>query len=162
MPENEFENGDIPEDNLPEEPPKYEDLVVEEPERPVKLAEIEVSKDDAGDMDGDDVVTRTDLQAAMNAITPKFKSKRMNEILGPIMVSDVLTDQYLDYIYFVSMSLIEEEEGNEDVDILGILTGVNVAISKAYQKRHVFDILEIAGVAHEEEMERLSKEILGS
>ena len=158
---NDFENGETPEEALPEEPPKYEDLVTEEPEHPVSLGALEVSRDEAGG-DEDDVVTRTDLQAAMKAITPKFKDKRMEALLQPVMVSRVFPDNYLDLNYLLVMSMIEEHEGEDDIDIVSIITGSQVATSKAYEGKHIIDILEIAGVAHEEEMEKLSKEILGA
>lgn len=156
------ENEEIPEEALPEEPPKYEDLVAEEPERQVTVESLEVPRGEAGEDGEDDVVKRTDLQAAMQAITPKFKDKRMDSLLQPVMVSRVFPDNYLDLNYLLVMSMIEEHEGEDDIDIVGIITGSQVATSKAYEGKHIIDILEIAGVAHEEEMERLSKEILGA
>ncbi len=46
-----------------------------------------------------------------------------------------------------------------DIDFASIVTGNQAATSIGYEGRGRIDILEIAGVAHEEEMEKLSKEL---
>ena len=96
-------------DELIDESPKYDDLVLEEPERNVDIATLEVSKDEVGSDDGD-TVKKTDFQAALAEITPKFKNKRMDDMLQPIIKSRVFADNYLDLNYLLTMSLIEEQE----------------------------------------------------
>lgn len=71
----------------------------------------------------------------------------------------IFPDNYLDLNYLQVMSMIEESEEEEDVDFVGIVSAVQAATSIGYEGRGRFDILEIAGVAHEEEMEKLSKEL---
>jgi len=102
---------------------------------------------------------QSDLQAVLKGLTPKFKNKRLNDLSQPIMVSRIFPDNYLDLNYLLVMSLIEEEEGNSDIDVVGIITGAQVATSIGYEGRGIADRLEIAGVAHEEEYDKLSKEL---
>ena len=153
-------DGVNPEDN--ELIPKYEDVVEEFPERDIKIDDVEVAPSESESED-DEGVHKTDLQTAMAAITPKFRNKRMNEILQPVMSSRVMPDNYLDLNYLLTMMQIEEGEGKlnskgvEDIDILAIITGNQAATSIAYEGRHIADILEIAGVAQESEMENLAK-----
>jgi len=133
-------------------------VVIEDPEQELDLGDYEVGGKTLSDVE-EETPHQTDLQSAMRAIIPKFKDKRMDSLLQPVMVSRVFPDNYLDLNYLLVMAQIEEHEGDDDIDILGIITGVQVATSKAYEGKHIIDILEIAGVAHEQEMENLSKEL---
>ena len=132
-------------------------VVIEEAEQDVDFGDYEVGKS-LSEVE-EETPHQTDLQSAMRAIIPKFKDKRMDSLLQPVMVSRVFPDNYLDLNYLLVMSMIEEHEGDDDIDIVGIITGAQVATSKAYEGKHIIDILEIAGVAHEQEMENLSKEL---
>lgn len=101
----------------------------------------------------------SDLKAVLKSLTPKYKSKRMNELLQPIPVSRIFPDNYLDLNYLLVMSMIEEQEGEDDIDFAAIVTGVQASTSIGYEGRGIADRLEIAGVAHEEELEKLTKEL---
>ena len=124
------------------------DMALDELESPKTLTEAE-----------EETEHKTDLQAAMKALLPRYKNKRMNELLQPAMVSRIFPDNYLDKNFLIVMSLIEEQEGAEDIDIVGTISTVQNATSIGYEGRGRVDILEIAGVAHEEEMEKLTKEL---
>ncbi len=102
---------------------------------------------------------QSDLQSVLKSLSPKFKHARMNDLLQPILVSRVFPDNYLDLNYFLVMSMIEELEGEDDIDVVGIVTGTQVGTSIGYEGRGIADRLEIAGAAQEKEMENLSKEL---
>ena len=132
-------------------------VVIEEAEQETDFGDYEVGKS-LSEVE-EETPHQTDLQSAMKAIIPRFKDKRMDSLLQPVMVSRVFPDNYLDLNYLLVMSQIEEHEGEPDIDIVAIITGAQVATSKAYEGKHIIDILEIAGVAHEEELEKLSKDL---
>jgi len=136
-----------------EEPGEFLDLA----ERDVALDEV-VSPKTLSEAE-EETEHKTDLQAAMKALLPRYKNKRMNDLLQPAMVSRIFPDNYLDKNFLIVMSLIEEQEGAEDIDIVGTISTVQDATSIGYEGRGRVDILEIAGVAHEEEMEKLTKEL---
>ncbi len=151
LPSNNEEEQDLP-------TPEYDNLVIEEPEHVVSLEKFEVQPSESDDGE-DDTVSKTDLQAAMKAITPRFKDKRMDAILQPIMVSRIFPDEYIPLRNWVIACLMLENAHKKGLDILAITTGVQVAISKAWDGKHIIDILEIAGVAHDEELDKLSKDL---
>lgn len=136
-----------------EEPGEFLDLA----ERDVALDALEVGK--TLTEAEEETEHKTDLQAAMKALLPRFKDKRTNDLLQSAMVSRIFPDNYLDKNFLLVMSLIEEQEELDDIDIMGIISTVQDATSIGYEGRGRVDILEIAGVAHEEEMEKLTKEL---
>lgn len=152
------ENEEITADIAPE-PTGYGDIVTEEPEREVDLGEIDEPK--TLTEAEEETEHKTDLQAAMRALLPKFKNKRMNELLQSAMVSRIFPDNFLDKNYLLVMSLIEESEidDNADIDVVGIISAIQDGLSIGYKGQGRIDILEIAGVAHEEEIEKLAKEL---
>jgi len=126
--------------------------------------EREVGIDDLGGMKSladaeDETPHQSDLQSVLKSLSPKFKNNRMNELLQPVMVSRIFPDNYLDLNYLLVMSMIEELEEDSDVDIVGIITGVQVGTSIGYEGRGIADRLEIAGVAQEQELEKMTKEL---
>ncbi len=152
------ENEEMTADIAPE-PTGYGDIVTEEPEREVDLGEIDEPK--TLTEAEEETEHKTDLQAAMRALLPKFKNKRMNELLQSAMVSRIFPDNFLDKNYLLVMSLIEESEidDNADIDVVGIISATQDGLSIGYKGQGRIDILEIAGVAHEEEIEKLAKEL---
>ncbi len=138
--------------------PQYEEIATEVPEREVDLEEYEGPK--TLSEQEEETQQSTDLKAAMRYLIPQYKTPRLNELLQPVMVSRVFPDNYLDLNYLLVMTEIEslETEGG-DVDFAGVVTAVQAATSIGYEGRCRIDILEVAGVAHEEEMEKLSKEL---
>ena len=132
-------------------------LILEEPEQEIVLDDVggglSLSESE------DETSHQTDLQSVLKYLHPKFKDKRLDELLQPIMASRVFPDNFLDLNYLLVMSLIEECEGKADIDIVAIITMVQVATSIGYEGRGRVEDLEVAGVAHEQEMEKLSKEL---
>ncbi len=132
-------------------------VVVEEPEQEIDDegmgAGVSLSESEEGTQH------QTDLQAVLQKLHPKYKDKRLNDLLQPVMASRVFPDNFLDLNYLLVMSLIEECEGDADIDIVSIITMVQVATSIGYEGRGRVEDLEVAGVAHEQEMEKLSKEL---
>jgi len=139
------------------ETPEYEVMLTEEDELEVNLEEHDmprgVSEAEA------DTGTLSDFKAAIASITPKFASKRQNDIMQPIMVGRIPPENVLDLNYLTNMYMIEELEGEEDIDFLAIVTGNQVGISIGFEGRGIIDRAEMYGAARESEMERLSKDL---
>lgn len=145
------------EETVPEQT-RYEDLATEVPEREVDLGDYEVPK--TLSEQEEETEQKTDLQVAMKLLNPAWPSKRLNDIRRPIQVSRVFPDNYLDLNYLLNVTEFEEyEEDAENLDFAAIVTGNQVATAIGYEGRGRIDVLECAGVAHEEEMEKLSKEL---
>jgi len=130
---------------------------MELPEREVDFDEIEMPK--SLSESEEDTEHHTDLQTITMALKPRYKNKRLNDLLQPVMVSRIFPDNYLDKNYLLVMSLLEEEEGKDDIDFVGIVSNVQDATSIGYEGRFRVELIEVAGVAHEEEMQKLSKEL---
>lgn len=145
------------EENFDEEPVSLEAVTIEEPEQ-------EFEFDDLGDIKTlseaeEETPHQSDLQAVLKYLHPKYKDKRLNELLQSAMSSRIFPDNFLDKNYLLVMSLIEEHEGDDDIDIVGIISMVQDATSIGYEGRGRVEDLEVAGVAHDEEMDKLSKEL---
>jgi len=130
-----------------------------DPER--EIEELEVSGGGGGTLSEEESGTqhKTDLQAILGYLHHHYANKRHDEILQSAASSRIFPDNYLDKNFFTAMNLIEEEEGNDDIDIMGIISRVQDAMSRGYEGRQRAEDLELAGAAHEEEMEKLSKEL---
>jgi hypothetical protein len=137
--------------------PTYQDLVTEEPLRNTDIDGVKTPKS-LGEEE-EDTVSRSDLKEAMHKLLPRFRDKRIDDLLQSAMVSRIFPDNYIDKHFLITASLIEEQEPDDDIDVLGIISMVQDGLSIGYEGRGRIDILEIAGVAHEEEMEKLSKEL---
>lgn len=123
---------------------------------------LEVSGGEAGGTLGDaegSAEHETDLQRAMRYLRPTYKDPRFDELMQSAMASRIFPDNYLAKINFTSIMLIEEQEGEPDIDVMGIINKTQDAHSIGYEGRYRGEIIELAGVAHEEEMEKLSKEL---
>ncbi len=132
-------------------------VVMEEPEQEIDLEGYGGS----GSLSEaeEETAHQTDLQAVLKYLHPKYKDPRLNELLQSAMSSRIFPDNFLDKNYLLVMSIIEESEGENDIDILGIISMVQDATSIGYEGRGRVEDLEVAGVAHEQEMEKLSKEL---
>jgi hypothetical protein len=135
----------------------YEDLVEEEPEREIDFGDVEAPK--SLTEAEEETVHRTDIQAILRQLIPKLPNKRMNDLLQPALVSRVFPDNYTDKHFLLSAALIEEQSPDEDVDVVGIISIVQDILSKAYEGRHIADLLELAGAAQEEEMDKLTRDM---
>jgi len=136
--------------------PEYEDMAKEEPERPVDLTVLPKSISE----EEEDTPQRTDLQAVLRTLTPHYKDKVPDEKLQPVMVSRIFPDNMLDSCKLTVLSRIWALDPiNADIDLFGIILATHGAHSIGFEGRGIVDRLEIAGVAHEQEMEKLSKEL---
>lgn len=153
--------GDVPEEEQGEETvapdPEYGDLVQEEPERPVDMSGITVPKSISEEEE--ETISKTDLQAAMHSLLPKFKDSRINELMKTAMVSRIWPDNYMDKHFLIAASLIEEKAEDDDLDVVGTISQVQDGLSIGYEGRCRIELGEIAGVAHEAELEQLSKDL---
>ncbi|MFA5300473.1 MAG: hypothetical protein WC389_19985 [Lutibacter sp.] len=135
----------------------YDEMVQEEPEREIDPSALVLPKSISEEEE--EVVGKTDIQAIVAALTPRFKNKRINELCQSAMVSRIFPDNYTDKHFLITASLIEEMSPEEDVDVVGIISQVQDALSIGFEGRGIADRLEIAGVEHDAELEKLSKDL---
>jgi len=144
------------EQDIDVEPTQYKDLVTEEPMLDVDFNEFKQPK--TLSEEEEETAPRSDLKEAMHRLLPKYKNKRIDNLMQSAMVSRIFPDNYIDKLFLITASVIEEQDPEDDVDVVGIISMSQDGLSIGYEGRGRLDILEIAGVAHEEEMEKLSKE----
>ena len=135
----------------------YEDIVQEVAEREVDPGEIESSRTLAEAEE--ETEHRTDLQAILRILTPTFPTKELNDVLQPAMVSRIFADNMLDKMKLLVLRQLQIHAPTERIDLIGIISMVQDALSIGFEGRGIIDRLEIAGVAHEEEMDKLAKEL---
>lgn len=103
---------------------------------------------------------QTDLQAVLKYLHPKYKDKRLDELLQSAMSSRIFPDNFWAKHRLIVTALVEEyAEDGVDIDIMSIISMTQDALSIGYEGRGRVEDLEVAGVAHEEEMEKLSREL---
>lgn len=133
-------------------------VVTEEPEQALALEDYEGTKTLAEAEE--EAPHITDLQAVLKYLHPKYKDKRLNELLQSAMSSRVFPDNFWAKHRLLVTALVEEYAGDgEDVDVLGIISMSQDALSIGFEGRGRVEDLEVAGVAHEQEMEKLSKDL---
>jgi hypothetical protein len=150
--------GEVPEEEQDDTIPDYEDVKQEEGERPVILEDYKPSVKTATEEE-DENEHKTDIQAILSALTPKFKNKRLNELVKSSMVSRIPPDNLTDKHFLIAAALIEEQIYDDDFDPIGIISQCQDALLIGFEGRGIADRLEIAGVAHEAELDKLSKEL---
>lgn len=133
------------------------DSVIEEAEREVDLGAY-VSPKSLSEAE-EETRQKTDIQAILKVLTPKFSDKELNDILQPAMVSRIFPDNLLDKHKLIVLRELQRHAPTDSIDIIGIISMSQDALSIGYEGRGISDRLEIAGVVHEEEMEKLSKEL---
>ena len=139
------------------EVPKYEDLKTEESERPIDLEEEEISKTLSEQEEETEQIS--DLKVIAKYLHPQYKDKRLNELLQSAASSRIYTDNLLDKNFLLSMSYIEEHEGEKDIDVVGYISMIQDALSRGIEGRQRIEDLELAGVVHEEEVEKLARDL---
>ncbi len=142
-------------ENEEEKVPSYEEMVQEEPEREVDLSKFATTAKTIEEEE-QDTVQKTDIQAILGNLTPKFKNPRINELCQSAMVSRIFADNYQDKHYLIAAALIEEDT---DPDVVAIISQSQDALSIGYEGRGIDDRLEIAGVAGEKDLEKLQKDL---
>ena len=141
------------------EVPEYKDLVVKEPE-----LEVDLEDDDSKSVTEteEESPQTSDIKAVLHAITPSSKYQRVNDLARPAMVSRIFPDNLLDKQKLVVLSLIEEHDENDsDIPVIDYIMNVQDMFSIGYEGRGIIERLEIAGVAHEEELEKMAKDLMG-
>ncbi len=115
-------------------------VVIEEPEQEIDVDEIgkgiSLSESEEG------TSHQTDLQAVLQKLHPTYRNKRLNDLLQPIMASRVFPDNFLDLNYLLVMSLIEEGEGDDDIDIIDIITPSIATFVERHDKWSRLEALE--------------------
>jgi len=154
---NEFNDKDEQfEDDVNDVPAKYEDLVTEEPERDVDLKSLEVKTVTESD---EEAPHTTDLKAILNSLTPKYPDERMKNLLQNAPNSRIFPENLIDKNYLAVISLIEEHDPTDDVDVAGIILGTQDILSIGFEGRGIIEKLKLAGIAHEAELEKISRSL---
>lgn len=136
--------------------PQYEDLVTEVPERDVDFGELEMPKT-LSEAEAE-APQKSDIQAVLRMLTPHFSDTELDEILQPTMVTRIFPDNLLDKHKLIVLRELQRREPTDRVDLIKIISLSQDALGIGYEGRGIGDRLEAAGVVHEEEMEKLSKE----
>ncbi len=142
---------------IPEEPVTYLELKTEDPEREVGIEDYEAPKSLGEESEETEQVS--DLQAALKRLHPQYSDKKLNEVLQSAMVARIPPDHILDKNYLICMAYIEEHADDPNLNIMAVISGVSDATSIGLEGRDRVEILEVAGVAHEQEMEKITKEL---
>lgn len=139
------------------ETPEYDDMVTEEDELPVKLEE-HVMPRTVSEAE-QETTTTSDIQAILRSLTPESKNTELNELCKSAMVSRIPPDVLMDKHFLISASLIEEQCYEEGFNPVQIISQAQDFLMIGLEGQGIIDRLEMAGVAHEAEMEKLSKEL---
>lgn len=138
--------------------PEYEDLVTEE-------AELEVSVEEANGMakgvteSEEEAEMKSDFQAAVRRLFPKYKDEELNDVLQSAMVARTFPENLKDKAYAITLSILEAQEGDPDMDVVGTISKVQDAVGIGYEGRGRIDVIEMAGAAKEEELEKISSQL---
>lgn len=155
-----IEPEDIDDDELedtPNQPIQYEDLVTEEPELEVDFDEYDVPKT-VTETEEDSPQT-SDIKAILKSLTPKSKYPRVNDFTQPAMVSRIFPDNFLDKMKISTFALMEEYGDGVDIPIVDIIMGIQDGLSIGYEGKGIVDRMELAGVARDEEIEKLARDL---
>lgn len=138
-------------------PLKYEDVVIEEDERAVAVGELPK----AGTLSEAEQETEqiSDLKAVLKYLHHQYPDKKLNNILQSAASSRIFPDNLLDKQYAITAPYIEEHGDEAGFDLMGTISIVQDALSRGFEGRQRIEDLEIGGVIHEEEIEKLSKEL---
>jgi len=135
----------------------YEDLQSTEPERDIGDEDAEMPKSLA-EME-EETGQKTDIQAILRILTPKFPSKELNDVLQPAMVSRIFADNLLDKMKLLVLRQLQINAPTDEIDLIGVISMVQDGLSIGFEGRGIVDRLEIAGASREEEVEKLSREL---
>lgn len=133
----------------------YDDIVTEEPERPIDLPEGGgVTTLSEAEEQGAHV---SDIQAIAKHLHFQYKDKMLNEILQSAASSRIFADNLLDKGYAIVANYLEDHEFDEECDPIFIINVVQDACSRGFEGRQRIEDLELAGVIHEEELEKIAQ-----
>lgn len=139
--------------------PEYDDLVTEEEEL---LGEV-----DAGEYGGAPTATeeiegggnQSDIKAILTQLRPKYKDPRLQELSESITVSRIYDDNFRAKHALLVLDYIEENQDNSDIDVVFIMSAIQDIESRAYRGMERIELLELGGIAREEEMEQIAKQL---
>ena len=160
MAENEEFNEEIEQVSQSEaaqiKPPKYEELVHEESEREVNIDDIDIAPTLSEQEEETEQIS--DLKAVLKYLHPQHPNRKLNFILQSAAASRIFPDNLLDKHFAIAAPYIEENADDDpNFDIMGTISTIQDAVLRGYEGRQRIEDLEIGGVIHEEEMEKLSK-----
>lgn len=150
----ELEQDDLePDDNVV---PNYDEMVREEPVR-----EVDAEAYGGGTVsDAENLnASLSDIQAILKSIEPSHPNPKLNRMMQSAHVARTYPDNYLDKQKLIAISYIEEHEDDGDLDPVEVITMTQDAISIGLEGRGIIERLQLAGVAHEQEMEKLAREL---
>lgn len=150
------------EEEINEEPLDYDKMATEDIER----YEVEVGGDSGGSYGGgslsesiDSGGNKSDIQAILSHLRPKYDDERLQEYAKSVTVSRVYDEAFNDKHYLLVMSYIEEHQDDPDIDITMAMSGVQDMLTRAHRGMERIELLELAGIAREEEMNELAKQL---
>lgn len=153
------ENNEEP---LAEEPLDYDKMATEDIER----YEVEVGGDSGGSYGGgslsesiDSGGSKSDIQAILSQLRPRYTDKRIQEFADSVTVSRVFPDSFNDKHYLLTMSYIEENQDDTDIDIAMAISGFQDLLTRAYNGRERQELLELGGLAHDEQMAEIERQL---
>lgn len=136
----------------------YRELAQEAPEREIDVPEAIQSKSLTEKMD--ETPSLSDLQFTISRLFPEFDETEMNELAKIAMVARVAPDVFSDLIYLVTVSLIQKQDPEKQIDVIGTLAKVYAIMSIGLDGKGRIDQIELHGAAKEEkELERLGRSI---
>ena len=138
--------------------PSYEELVEEHPERMVTVEEYKPSAKTVSEEE-EEGTNQSDIKAILHILRPKFKNKRLSELCRSAMDTRIPADNLTDKHFLICAALMEEQCNEVDFDPIGIITQSQDALLIGFEGRGIGDMLELAGVVKQNELESLSKEL---
>jgi hypothetical protein len=138
--------------------PKYEDMVINEPEREVKLDSY-VPPAKTIDEEEEETVQKTDKQAILRALRPRIKDPVLNELAQSAMSSRIFPDNFTYKHFLIAASHIERHMYDKDLNVASIISQTQDFLSIGFEGRHIADLLELAGAETSEELDKLSKSL---
>lgn len=142
----------------PIKPQNIEDIMVVEPER--------ADASDNGEYQGggfseteENTGSVSDFARLVNALNPKIKDARLNELLQTARVSRIFPDNYLDKFALMVALITLEQDPTKDFDFAGVLMHTQDALSFGYEGRGIADLLEAFGAVKEQDLDKISKDL---
>jgi intein-encoded DNA endonuclease-like protein len=158
------EGNNIPEDSesleeeLGSDTPKYEDKVIFESEREVKLDDYKPATKTI-DEEEESSVSISDKQAILKVLRPKYKDAELNEVLQSAMSSRVFPDNIMDKHFLLSAYYIEKHIYDKGFNPVFSISMIQDALTIGFEGRHIADLLELAGAESTEDLDKISKSL---
>lgn len=165
MTDDEELNGkeDIIEETPEELESEYPELNVDE----VSITELDEREEDESvvnqhrslSQEEEGAVNKDPLAIIIGHLHQQYDDKKFNEKMQSAAGGRTYPDNVQDKNAINVMSMILEHEPDEAFDVIGLVSMVQDAISRGIEGKQRIEDLGLAGVAHDEEMEKLSKQL---